>query len=94
MSDGENVLDTSMTLRSAVITRRTVSECDEQLVDDSVCDCCQTDVAISASGPVAVYRNRTAEEIRDIYITRLVDSRLGGRRPAARGQLENRWLSC
>jgi len=45
----------------------------EVLIDESICDCCQTDVAISSSGPVVVYRNRTNEEIRDIYVTRLVD---------------------
>ena len=42
-------------------------------VDGLVCDCCQTDVAIGASGPIAVYRNRTEEEVRDIYVTRLLD---------------------
>jgi hypothetical protein len=59
-----------MTLRSAVIdeggdvTRKAV-------VDNLVCDCCQTDVALSATGPIAVYRNRTEGEIRDIYVARL-----------------------
>lgn len=42
-------------------------------VDGLVCDCCQTDVAIGASGPIAVYRNRTEEEVRDIYVTRYLD---------------------
>jgi len=68
----ESILDTSMTLRSAVITPDG-KRLREQLVDDSVCDCCQTDVAIASSGPVAVYRDRTADEIRDIYVTRFVD---------------------
>lgn len=45
----------------------------ETLVDARVCDCCQTDGAMTAAGPVLVYRDRTADEIRDIYITRLVD---------------------
>jgi len=45
----------------------------EVLLDESICDCCQTDVAISSAGPVVVYRDRTEEEIRDIYVTRLVD---------------------
>jgi hypothetical protein len=35
-------------------------------VDELACDCCQTDVAITASGPLAVYRDRTADERRDI----------------------------
>ncbi|MEM6818835.1 MAG: sialidase family protein [Pseudomonadota bacterium] len=43
------------------------------LVDSMVCDCCQTDSAVTAEGPVVVYRNRTAEEIRDIHISRFVD---------------------
>lgn len=68
----DNVLDTSMTLRSAVITPAG-DRVREQLVDDSVCDCCQTDVAIAAGGPVAVYRDRTAGEIRDIYVSRFAD---------------------
>ena len=45
----------------------------ETLVDARVCDCCQTDAAMSDAGPVVVYRDRTAEEIRDIYVTRQVD---------------------
>ena len=45
----------------------------ESLLDERVCDCCQTDAAISASGPVVVYRDRSEGEVRDIFITRLVD---------------------
>lgn len=45
------------------------------LVDDLVCDCCQTDIAIANSGPILVYRNRSSDEIRDIYISRLLDGR-------------------
>ena len=67
--DGRNTPDRSMTLRSAVITPDG-SRIQEQEVDDSVCDCCQTDIAVSARGLLAVYRDRTADEIRDIYITR------------------------
>lgn len=72
--DGRNTPGASMSLRSAVITPdgRRVRE---QEVDGSVCDCCQTDIAMTASGPVAVYRDRTSEEIRDIYVTRYVDGR-------------------
>jgi hypothetical protein len=45
----------------------------EVVLDERICDCCQTSMARAASGPVVVYRDRTEEEIRDIYITRLVD---------------------
>ncbi len=41
----------------------------DALVDDLTCDCCQTDAAWTSQGPMLVYRNRTREEIRDIYYT-------------------------
>ena len=61
-----------MTLRAAVVGTDQSMQAD-QLIDDLICDCCQTDVAIAASGPVAVYRNRSTEEIRDIYVVRYLD---------------------
>jgi len=42
-----------MTLRSAVIGSNQVVP-EGELVDDLVCDCCQTDIAITDTGPVAV----------------------------------------
>jgi len=72
--DGRNTPDKSMTLRTALVTPGgRISR--EQELDDTVCDCCQTDVAITADGPIAVYRDRTSEEIRDIYVTRSLDGR-------------------
>ena len=47
----------------------------ELLVDDRVCDCCQTDVALSGSVPVVVYRDRSEGEVRDIYVSRLVEGK-------------------
>lgn len=44
----------------------------ETTLDERVCDCCQTAVAMTSSGPVVAYRDRTADEIRDIYVTRRV----------------------
>ncbi|TAE60214.1 MAG: exo-alpha-sialidase [Bacteroidetes bacterium] len=35
-------------------------------LDARICDCCQTDVAKTASGLVAVYRDRSEEDVRDI----------------------------
>lgn len=64
--------DGAMTLRSAMIDRFAVVR-EPTLVDAMVCDCCPTDVAIAASGPVAAYRNRTDEEVRDIHVIRAVD---------------------
>lgn len=62
--DGRNTPDGGMTLRGGD---------DETSIDDLVCDCCQTDVAIAKSGPIAIYRNRTEEEVRDIYVARQLD---------------------
>jgi hypothetical protein len=48
---------------------------EEQVVDDRTCDCCQTDVALTAEGPVLVYRDRSPEEIRDIAASRFAGGR-------------------
>jgi hypothetical protein len=39
-------------------------------IDVSVCDCCQTDVARTSDGVIVAYRDRTSDEIRDIYVLR------------------------
>jgi hypothetical protein len=59
-----------MTLRGAVIGSdgRRIGEDAE--IDGRVCDCCQTDVAITDEGPVVVYRDRGEGEVRDIAIVR------------------------
>jgi hypothetical protein len=74
-----------MTLRAAFMDE-SLQRRDEQLVDELICDCCQTDVAIAASGPVAVYRDRSVEEIRDIYVTRYVDDQWRPGRAASNDQ--------
>ncbi len=45
----------------------------EVLLDSRTCECCQTAAALTANGPVVVYRNRSPEEIRDISIVRYVE---------------------
>ena len=47
----------------------------ERRLDERICDCCQTSVAMTSSGPAVVYRGRSADEVRDIRIVRLVDGR-------------------
>jgi hypothetical protein len=44
----------------------------EVLLDDRICDCCQTAVAVTGRGPVAFYRDRLPGEVRDISVTRLL----------------------
>lgn len=42
-------------------------------LDERICDCCQTSVARTSRGPIVVYRDRSEDEVRDIYAVRLVD---------------------
>ena len=42
-------------------------------VDELACDCCRTAAAVTSAGPVIAYRDRSADEIRDIVVRRHVD---------------------
>jgi hypothetical protein len=42
----------------------------DRALDAKVCDCCTTSVAMTTDGPIVVYRDRTDNEVRDIYVTR------------------------
>lgn len=44
----------------------------EVRLDERTCDCCQNAVAVTSRGPIIAYRNRSADEVRDIYVTRRV----------------------
>lgn len=46
-----------------------------EIVDELVCDCCQPDMVMTATGPLVAYRDRTPEELRDIVVRRHVDGR-------------------
>jgi len=67
--DGRNTLENVSGQRGAM-TIRAVSK--EQALDASTCDCCQTTAAITANGPIVLYRDRSADELRDISIVRKV----------------------
>jgi hypothetical protein len=62
-------MDMAMTLRSAEISA-SGEITRKRVIDDAVCDCCQTDLVQVDDGFIAVYRNRTENEIRDIYISK------------------------
>lgn len=59
----------SMTIRSAEISS-SGEITRSQVIDQTVCDCCQTDMAEIDGDFLAVYRGRTSDEIRDIMISR------------------------
>jgi hypothetical protein len=62
----------AMTLRAGVFNKYGTTTKEWEL-DHRVCDCCQTSSAMTEKGPIVVYRNRTAQEVRDIFTTRLID---------------------
>ncbi|MGE0130343.1 MAG: sialidase family protein [Blastocatellales bacterium] len=64
----------NMTLRYAKITRDGALT-GEAALDAKVCECCQTSAAMTAEGPVVVYRDRSDQELRDISVIRLKDGK-------------------
>ncbi|MEX2350535.1 MAG: hypothetical protein WD554_06615, partial [Flavobacteriaceae bacterium] len=62
----------AMTLRAAIVNPDGNLE-KEFLLDESVCDCCQTSAARTNAGIVVVYRDRSEKEIRDISLVKYED---------------------
>ena len=67
--DEDKPLPVSMTLRYAAIDADGKIS-DEAQLDERVCECCQTAAAVASDGIVAVYRDRSQGEVRDIYSVR------------------------
>ena len=44
-------------------------------IDQRVCECCSTAAVVTSEGVVAAYRNRSDDEVRDIYVSRLEQGR-------------------
>lgn len=59
----------SMTLRYTAIAADGKLT-DEAQLDERVCECCQTSAALTSEGPIAVYRDRSQSEVRDIYFVK------------------------
>lgn len=73
----------AMTLRGTVLGADGAPAPDV-LLDGRVCDCCQTGAALTAEGPIVVYRGRTEDEVRDIHVTRQVGGAWTEGRPVHR----------
>ena len=69
-----------MTLRAGIFDAmgKTLKEWE---LDHRVCECCQTSSAMTAMGPIVVYRDRTVDEIRDISMQRYSDGEWTAPRP-------------
>ena len=61
-----------MTIRFAEVTKDG-EIINEYEIDSETCDCCQTSIISSNEGPIIVYRDRSKDEIRDIYIARSIN---------------------
>ena len=79
--DGRNTVEKDadgnhkpMTIRFAEITNNG-DIINENELDASVCDCCQTSITNTDKGPLVVYRDRSEKEVRDIYVTRNIDDK-------------------
>lgn len=63
-----------MSIRAAVYDRAG-TQVFEGPIDARVCECCPTALAVTAEGPIVAYRDRSPDEVRDIYVSRF----LGGK---------------
>jgi len=77
--DGRNTVEKKldghhkpMTIRFAEITNKG-DIIKESELDAAVCDCCQTSIANTGKGPIVVFRDRSAKEVRDIYSVRNIN---------------------
>jgi hypothetical protein len=77
----------AMSLRGAVVNKEGNKTAEWEL-DNRVCDCCQTSVALTSNGPIVVYRDRSDKEIRDISIVRLVNGKWTAPKPIFNDQWE------
>ncbi len=76
-ADGSRAAQPRMTLRYRTAGADGTHTAEVEL-DDRICDCCQTDAAMTSQGPVVVYRDRTPDEVRDISVGRFVDGEWTG----------------
>jgi hypothetical protein len=63
-----------MSLRAAIFDTAG-KQLSETAVDTRVCECCPTAAAVTSDGPIIAYRDRSPGEIRDIYVSRLVNGK-------------------
>jgi hypothetical protein len=69
-----------MSVRAALVDVNG-NKLNEWELDNRTCDCCQTTSAITLNGPVVIYRDRSDDEIRDMYITRFANEKWSEPKP-------------
>ena len=68
--DGHDPSNEMMLVTTSITPDGTLAA--ETRLDERTCDCCQNSATVTADGPIVAYRNRSPDEIRDIYVTRKV----------------------
>ena len=71
-AEKDTTLSKEMTLRAATFNKDGAL-LNSKEIDSKVCDCCQTSTTATSDGAIVVYRDRSDNEIRDIYYSKLVD---------------------
>ena len=69
---GEHEVGADMTVRTALI-HLDGTLADEVVLDGRACDCCPTAAVQTMSGTLVAYRDRSADEVRDIALVRRAD---------------------
>jgi hypothetical protein len=67
--DEDAPLPVSMQLRYAAIDADGKLS-DEAVIDERICECCQTSAVMTSEGVIAAYRDRSNKEVRDIHFVR------------------------
>ena len=79
--DDGGPLPVSMQLRYAALDAEGRLS-DEAVLDERICECCQTSAAMTSDGPIAAYRDRSEQEVRDIHFVRRQAGGWSAPRPA------------
>ncbi len=58
----------AMQLRTTTVVDGEVAP--SEVLDDRICDCCPTAAVMTSTGPLVAFRDRTADEIRDVKLLR------------------------
>ena len=68
--EGHDAANEMMLLSTTIAPDGTLGP--EARLDERTCDCCQNSAAVTSEGPIVGYRDRSADEIRDIYVVRRI----------------------
>lgn len=72
--DGHGASEGAMSIRFGAFDANW-QQTSEVPIDLRVCECCPTTAVVTSEGPVVAFRNRSDDEVRDIYVSRLENGR-------------------